>query len=360
MQVGGLDEFRKVQHMMSGKRTKTGRYRGDDFNQAQSLSTGSDAETVAQSARVATSANSKSAYRGTIRNGATMRESHDNYAQNGRSEDDTKSRFFQASKDNMQPSNGQKLVSRMKGDSEQEFVIGRLNDSFKNTDGRPRASYRATTLEDSSPDELQAPAANGKRADAQPLSPRKRGRQSRSISPTKSLAPLNNAVERSRIKNTTFAGKKLKNRNDDDDFTLSDDDDGEPVRDQRSVGSKGQPFKEEAQWSQPVVAINIPGQPEMLRESGLGLVHNARENIFLLKMNGREYIRRPYRTTIEPKKLLKCFWAPPDEKLRFEHSQSGREYELLEIVLPSQKAVADMLTKVRTEAHQVEVKRISA
>lgn len=206
----------------------------------------------------------------------------------------------------------------------------RMDESFCSLDGsRSRRRGHAPVEDNLGSDELAGPAENGRRADVIPVSPGQRSqlapvdKSSRMESEPETLK-----TEPSNIKPTAFSNSDTNTRA------------GRVSRIGRNVSFDG-----EMPWHVPVAALNVPGSQELYTSPHMNLIHDTKSDTYMILESGKPKLLLDVQLRVEPRKLLKCIYESDGLRMRFEHSKSGHEDNLLDLQLSSEKDVHVLLSK---------------
>lgn len=112
------------------------------------------------------------------------------------------------------------------------------------------------------------------------------------------------------------------------------------------------PGENEAPWAIGLTRVNVAGGAgEPFRGPSLGLVFKDISKTYEVQKDGQSLTTMNSSLQIQPKKLLKVFWAPKSRKVRFLFSKSGNHDNILDIEMDSEKGVYDLLTRLLEDSH---------
>ena len=102
-----------------------------------------------------------------------------------------------------------------------------------------------------------------------------------------------------------------------------------------------------APWGVPLSGVLFAGQ--FKRSDGLGLQYDEKSQSYVVLDEGKSLTSQYRDLRIQPKKLLRAFWADSGGKIRFESSKSGNDDTKLDLEMHSDKGTRDLLAKLQEE-----------
>jgi len=337
-----VTEYLLLENIMDSSAKKKTKYRGDRFqprfptssntlgipiDSASSKSNPIDLSRADGSVEGKKKHRPQPAYRGTARDPTKVTSAAEGVNKPSQLRDNgERSRHFE------NPETQPSLVRAQNGPKTQD---GNLANLFRDTNGKRRSMDMSC-----SSDELDSATTVGvvvNRSPGKRMTPQPRSRRD---SPTKDLSSTQKALGSpkrelrlppSMIPPTTFSNSGAKRQ-----------------------GQKTSSYDKEkkASWGIPLAGISFAGQWK--RSNNLGLQFDEKTQSYVVLDEGKNLATSYPSLRIQPKKLLKVFWAESGGKMRFESSKSGNNDTKLDLEMNSEKHSRDLIARLQ-ESNELKV-----